>query len=299
MSSSTRRSLTLTALLAALSLAACGDRRGPPAAGSAAPAPSRAAAPAAPAAAPGSAAETAATPAPPDAPEPSAIAVVPADARQLVLALIEDWDDTRAELSRWERDDHGAWRAVGKPWRGVIGRGAAWGRGLHGEGPPAGAAGETKREGDGKSPAGVFALRGSYGYAKAPPSGARWPYTPVDARWSCVDDSASRSYGQIVDTSELTPDWSSSEAMRRRDALYTWVVDVAHNPERVQGGGSCIFLHVWRSADAATVGCTAMARRDLEEVLRWLAPDAKPVFALLPRRVHAERHEAWKLPAAP
>ena len=46
--------------------------------------------------------------------------------------------------------------------------------------------------------------------------------------------------------------------MRRDDALYTWVVEVRHNPAAIPGGGSCIFLHVWDGPADTTVGCTAM-----------------------------------------
>ena len=38
--------------------------------------------------------------------------------------------------------------------------GAAWGRGLHGDGAPAGRSGPVKREGDGRSPAGIHSASG-------------------------------------------------------------------------------------------------------------------------------------------
>ena len=59
----------------------------------------------------------------------------------------------------------------------------------------------------------------------------------------------------------------SAEEMKRPDALYTWVVDVAHNPTRLPNGGSCIFLHVWSGADSTTVGCTAMAEPKLAQLI--------------------------------
>ena len=143
----------------------------------------------------------------------------------------------------------------------------------------------------------LFALGGAYGYADRAPKGTRWRYTPVDRRWVCVDDSSSRAYGTIVETSAVEKDWTSSEAMARRDALYTWVVEVAHNPAHVAAGGSCIFLHVWRKADSPTVGCTAMERGKLEDVLAWLDPEAQPVFVLLPKASYAALAAPWGLPA--
>jgi L,D-peptidoglycan transpeptidase YkuD (ErfK/YbiS/YcfS/YnhG family) len=221
-------------------------------------------------------------------------AVIPADAHQLITGVIADWDATRVTLQRWHRDDHG-WIADGAPWQGVIGKGAAWGSGLHGTGAPPGRTGATKREGDGKSPAGAFALRGAYGYAAKPPPGATLPYTHVTADWQCVDDPKSTHYTQIVDRSQLAVDWSSSEAMRRRDALYTWVVDIAHNRAAAPDAGSCIFFHVWRNARSPTVGCTAMPEPRLASLIAALDPHA--VYVLLPRAEYAALATAWGLPA--
>lgn len=230
-------------------------------------------------------------------PPPAPPSPIPTSARQMILGVVDDWAAVPVELSRWERvGDSAAWRQVGEPWTGVVGSGTAWGRGLHGEGPPAGQNGPQKKEGDGKSPAGVFALGGAYGYAAKPPEHTRWSYTPVDGSWHCVDDSASKLYGTIVDADDVAKDWKSSEKMKRRDALYTWVVDVAHNPAHAPGGGSCIFLHVWRAAGTPTVGCTAMPDPQLQTVLAWLDPAAKPVYALLPRQALSALSAGWGLP---
>lgn len=218
-----------------------------------------------------------------------------AAAPQLVVAIVDDWAATRATLRLYARDGAG-WRPVGAPWPAVIGAsGAAWGDGLHGDGAPAGHAGPVKREGDRKSPAGAFALRGSYGYAPAPPAGARLPYAAVDARWECVDDPASRHYATIVARDRVAVDWRSAERMRRDDALYTWVVDVAANPAHVPLHGSCIFFHVWSGPDSATVGCTAMAEPRLAALIAELDPAA--AFVLLPRADYDALAAAWGLPA--
>jgi zinc D-Ala-D-Ala dipeptidase len=276
---------------AAATSAACGSDRK-------ADAPGAASAVTAPVAAPAPAAPAPAAPAP-AAPAPAVTrGPVPAEAHQLLLGVVDGWDDVPAELSRWERsEDGGAWKQVGEPWTGVVGSGIAWGRGLHGEGPPAGQRGPQKQEGDGRSPAGAFALGRSYGYAKRPPASARWPYTAVDGSWHCVDDSASKVYGTIVDADEVAKDWTSSEKMKRRDELYTWVIDVAHNPAHTAKAGSCIFLHVWRAERSPTVGCTAMPQPRLEQVLTWIDPAAHPVYVLLPRAAYAELASGWGLPA--
>lgn len=233
----------------------------------------------------------------PEAPAaPATASPIPAHTRQLVTAIVPDWDAPTAELRLWLRDGD-RWRAAGPAWPAVIGRGgAAWGIGLHGDGAPANRTGPVKREGDGKSPAGVFALAGTYGYAARPPDGAGLPYTPVDATWKCVDDPASRHYNQIVNARTTAPDWASAEDMRRPDALYAWVVEVAHNATRAPGHGSCIFLHVWGGPDDTTSGCTAMDEPRLAALLAQLSPAASPAFVLLPRAEYDALAPAWNLP---
>jgi len=209
---------------------------------------------------------------------------------QLVTATVDDWTSTHATLRLWTKDAAG-WHAEGSAWQGVIGHtGAAWA----GE-PPRGRGGPKKREGDGKSPAGRFELRHVYGYAEAAPAGAQLPYTAVDAAWKCVDDPDSKQYARVIDRGKVTNDWKSAEDMQRGDELYRWVVDTEYNAAQAPSAGSCIFLHVWSGPDSSTVGCTAMARPDLEHLIASLAPHA--TFVLLPRAEYQALREPWGLPA--
>jgi len=229
-------------------------------------------------------------------PQPTSNArrTIPIQTRELITAVIDDWTSTRATLRRYRRD-HGRWTLVGAAWPGVIGKaGAGWGDGLHGNGAAPGLDGPVKHEGDGKSPAGAFTIGGSYGYADAPPTGARLPYHAVTPAWKCVDDPASRHYNEILDQTRVDVDWKSAEDMRRDDEVYTWVVDVGHNAKHVPGKGSCIFLHVWRGPDSSTVGCTAMAEPVLAQLIATLDPSA--VFVLLPKHEYAVLAEHWDLP---
>jgi len=224
-------------------------------------------------------------------------AVIPAATTQLVTGVIDAWDSTTATLQLWSRAG-GAWQKVGESWPAVIGgAGAAWGDGVHGIGPPPDRGGPRKHEGDRKSPAGAFELRASYGYAPRPPDGTSLPYTPVDDNWICVDDPKSAAYATVLDKRTLDKPWASAEQMRRPDDLYTWVVDIAHNPSRIAGDGSCIFLHVWHGADSTTVGCTAMAEPKLAHLLGTLDAHASPIYVLLPRAEYQALAGAWGLPS--
>src|SRR5437016_550418 len=82
-----------------------------------------------------------------------------ATARQLVVVRSADWQATSGELRRYQRREAG-WSEVGDPAPVTLGRsGLAWGRGLHGAPPGR----PIKREGDGRAPAGAFALTASFG----------------------------------------------------------------------------------------------------------------------------------------
>lgn len=289
----------------ALLAAACGqpasDVTPAPAATAASASVATPAAPAA-AAAPVTADAPSAHPAPSTSPvdAPSADAApstspIAATSRQLVTAVIADWQATTATLQRFRRDTGGPWHADGAPWTGVIGQGAAWGAGLHGDGPPSGQPGATKREGDGRTPAGAFALLATYGYAESLELAAALPYRASTPGLECVDDAASPHYTKILERTADTA-WRSSERMRRRDELYRWVVEVAHNPRAVARAGSCIFLHVWRDARSPTVGCTAMPAAILRDLIGWFVRDHAPVYVLLPRAAYTDLAGAWGLP---
>src|SRR5262249_62292912 len=94
----------------------------------------------------------------------------PAEARQPAPAVGGGWDAPRARVRLYERDRPAPpWRPVAPAVTASLGRtGLAWGRGLQ----PEGLDGPLKKEGDGKSPAGIFELR------EAPGDAATLPATP-------------------------------------------------------------------------------------------------------------------------
>jgi D-alanyl-D-alanine dipeptidase len=224
---------------------------------------------------------------------------IPSATTQLVVTLTEGWTGTDSTLLRFERVPGGSWESVGEPIASVIGHGGlGWGRGLHTGGAQPDE--PVKREGDGRSPAGVFAIGGVYGYDKEFSGTTTLPYQQVDRKWRCVNDSASTHYNRVLDSEGIEKDWKEAEQMRRRDELYRLVVPIDHNA--ILGGkpeaeaGSCIFLHVWRRAGKPTIGCTAMPHDKLEGLASWLDTPAKPVLVALPRERYEALRASWQLP---
>jgi hypothetical protein len=80
------------------------------------------------------------------------------------------------------------------------------------------------------------------------------------------------------------------------DQRYEIGLVIEHNPANEPDAGSCIFAHVWKSADAPTAGCTAMAEPAMRRLLSWLRPDGDPVFVLLPLAEYERVRGEWRLP---
>ncbi|RCK73392.1 MAG: hypothetical protein OZSIB_2572 [Candidatus Ozemobacter sibiricus] len=215
----------------------------------------------------------AAEPPPPrsDAPSPVptslATALDAAGARQCLWVVVADPASISAQLIRLERGAEG-WQPVLPPFPAVIGR-----RGL----APLG----EKREGDGRTPTGIFPLGTAFGYASAPPAGIRWPYRAMTADDIWVDDPGAPDYITLTTRSRTSA--ASFEEMRRSDDLYKLGLVVAYNTDPVvKGHGSAIFIHLWGAERAGTAGCIALAEADLLRLLAWLDPTARTQVAILP-----------------
>lgn len=218
-------------------------------------------------------------------------------AGQLVVVTTPDWDSTGGQLRRFERSGAG-WQLVEREQAVMIGRaGSAWGLGLN----AAQVNGPLKREGDGRSPAGVFRIGTAFGYAAT--ADTQLPYQAMQASHYCVDVSGSPLYNQIVDAGVTGANAvaGSTEPMRRDlhadgDQRYRLGFVIEHNPTGQDMGGSCIFAHLWRSPTEATSGCTAMDSAVMERMLAWLRPESRPLFVLLPEREYQRLRLEWHLP---
>ena len=130
-----------------------------------------------------------------------------------------------------------------------------------------------KREGDGKTPSGVFPLDEAFGYGERIESAMPYHRIEEDDVW--VNDPASPDYNRWAKKGRSPA--LSFEEMRRKDGLYRIGVVIGYNRGPVRKGlGSAIFLHPWREKGTATSGCVAMAEGDLLRLLSWLEPSKKP-----------------------
>lgn len=216
--------------------------------------------------------------------------------RQAVVGYAKSWDSTTADLYLYEK--HGEqWAKTDGPFRVRLGRnGLVWGLGIHK--PPVGAT--LKKEGDGKSPAGIFHIGGAWGNDPAIQKHPRLPYRKVTPQDLWVEDSQSSYYNQhlvLPHTPKTT--WEKAQQMKQNDPAHSLKLFIAHNPppKARPNAGSAIFFHIWRRGGAATTaGCTTMSEANLKRLVSKIDPDKKPVYILLPVREYQAMRGPLKLP---
>ena len=126
-----------------------------------------------------------------------------------------------------------------------------------------------KREGDGATPNGRFALRHVfYRSDRLLRPRTRLPVAALHASDGWCDDPRDRNYNRPV----RHPYPASAERLWRDDHLYDLIVVLGHNDRpRVKGRGSAIFMHVAGPGYKPTAGCIALTRPHLSRLIERVA----------------------------
>ncbi len=216
--------------------------------------------------------------------------------RQMVVSVAPDWNSQRGHLRLFDLSEEGRWIPVSPHIPVLFGKnGLAWGRGImSGRVPPL-----FKTEGDGRSPAGMFRIGKIYTADASLPIGANYPFVRIGERDAWIDDVEHPLYNQhvVIQDPHNPPPWFEKQRMKTGDFAYRWLVEIRHNRDPiVRGAGSAIFFHIRRGETRPTHGCTTMAEEDLAAMIRWLRPEATPVYVLLPVREYQALWRKWQLP---
>ena len=183
------------------------------------------------------------------------------ESEQLIFATNRDASLSFVTIQAVERNE-GVWQIVFPKFSGSIGE-----MGF--------AAIDDKREGDNKSPSGVFPLGIAFGYD--PSMNTKMPYRQATENDFWVDDANSEDYNKWV---QGKPNATSWEKMKRDDDQYKYGVVIKYNTDPiVMGKGSAIFLHVWKDG-GATLGCVSTSEEMILEILGWLDPAKKPLIIM-------------------
>lgn len=175
---------------------------------------------------------------------------------QMITVTAQSHSATSARFVAY-RWSHRRWVKVFGPW-------SAW-VGYNGIARPG-----AKREGDGKTPSGIFGFGFDFGVLANPGVAARYRRARSYDFWD--DDSTSPNYNEWVDT-RYRDAGSQPEPMDNTPA-YNYGAVIAYNTARVPKLGSAIFLHV--DIGGPTAGCVSLPQRRLLAVLRWLRPSDHP-----------------------
>lgn len=124
----------------------------------------------------------------------------------------------------------------------------------------------NKREGDGATPAGRFhPLRLWWRADRVQRPRTALPVRRIGPDLAWCEDPGDRRYNRPFRRSASEP----GDRLRRADRLYDLIVEIDHNTRpRIAGRGSAVFIHVARQGFAPTAGCVALARSDLQALLR-------------------------------
>jgi len=202
-------------------------------------------------------------PAPPPAPAPLLVTRVAGigGAQQVITVAAAGYGTSIATVTAFEHDTNG-WHTAFGPWTSYIGRNGV---------APVGA----KREGDGRTPSGVFGIDFMFGVDPDP--GVHFAYrhiTGTNIVWD--DDPGSANYNEWIDTNVASAG-ARPEPMDNTPS-YDYGAVIAYNDARTPGLGSAIFLHV--SHGSSTAGCVSLPTSELLDLLRWLDPARSPRIAI-------------------
>jgi len=184
-------------------------------------------------------------------------------AQQLLAVIAEGKETSRARLYLLERAG-GGWALKGAPLSASVGR--------HGFAAPG-----AKREGDGKTPSGIYPLESVFGYA--PSADSLMPYRQCTSEDLWVDDPDAPDYNTWVKKGETRA--ASFEQMLLPDSRYRHGIIIGYNRQPVvKGAGSAIFVHAWTREGRSTAGCVSLDEAELVRVIGWLDPARNPMILM-------------------
>ena len=175
------------------------------------------------------------------------------DTDQMLVVAAFNEEATDAWISLHEKQDDGSWHMV-MTTPGFIGK-----NGL----------GKT-REGDAKTPTGVFRFNRAFGIADDPGCAISYVKVDNDTYWS-GDPREGYHYNELVNLKDLPGlDVESGDSEHIIDYIYhyQYCLNISYNEEGIPGDGSAIFLHCFGPAKPFTGGCVAIPEDHMKFVMQ-------------------------------
>ncbi|HET9078772.1 MAG TPA: L,D-transpeptidase family protein [Acidimicrobiales bacterium] len=185
---------------------------------------------------------------------------------------------TSATLAVWQRQPDGCWAAAplagqaAQPFSAEVGYNPATGADLE----------DHRREGDGSTPTGLYGFEPTfYGVSASVPNPAYSYHQLVCGDW-WDEDPSSPQYNtfQHVACGATPPFGGDSEKLWTETVAYQHLAVVDFNPAPTSNPiGSGVFLHD-DTTSGYTAGCVALPSGQLDAVLAWMNPSARPHIAI-------------------
>ena len=132
-----------------------------------------------------------------------------------------------------------------------------------------------KKEGDGCTPAGYYAIGPCYGEEDASVTEMEYHQIVQGDYW--VNDPDSEDYNTFVHIDDPdTIEWAGGEDLYDLIRYYRYMAVIRYNMDPiVPGAGSAVFLRC-QADETATSGCVSTKDATVFAILRWLSPEADP-----------------------
>lgn len=193
------------------------------------------------------------------------------------LFVVAGVQGSTAWISMHEKDEGGAWREL-LTTPGYVGK-----RGLGKE-----------REGDWKTPVGVYHFTHAFGINPDP--GCKMPYHQLteDDYWSS-DERPGMRYNEFVKISEVPGlDKKPSEHLAGFTVHYRYCLNISWNTECIPGRGSAIFVHCFGPQKPYSGGCVTLPEAKMKEVMCLVKPECTVLIDSL-ENLSPETWKEWDL----
>jgi len=208
---------------------------------------------------------------------PDWVSGLPQAASANQLFVVAGVGKTTAYVSMHQKDEEGNWLQI-MSTPGYIGK-----KGL----------GKTK-EGDGKTPAGVFKFNKAFGIEDDPGCSIKYQKVTEDDYWS-GDVREGYEYNKMVSIKDYADlDTENSEHIMDYNVHYRYVLNINYNEDGVAGKGSAIFLHCLGPEKPYTGGCVAIPENQMITVMTNVDPECVVVIDEM-SKLCPEMWEAWGL----
>ena len=130
----------------------------------------------------------------------------------------------------------------------------------------------NKKEGDKKTPVGVFKLEHLYyrnDMISLQKTNLKYFKITKNMGW-CNDETDTKNYNKLAPIKVL----KKYEKLYRKDYKYNLLIPIKYNFKKpIPGKGSCIFLHLTKSYNP-TAGCVALSEKDFRIMLKIIKPSS-------------------------